>query len=58
MPLNGSLPIAGGAFELVSCPHYLAEMVIYLGFTLMLDTRQLLSWLPLIWVVRFVCPLA
>lgn len=47
--------IAGGAFRFVSCPHYLAEMIIYLGFTMLLDTRQLLSWLPLLWVVSLSC---
>lgn len=42
---------AGWAFELVSCPHYLGEMVIYLGLALMLDSRRIIAWLPLIWVV-------
>lgn len=42
----------GGAFELVSCPHYLAEMVIYAGLALVAGRGQLLPWLVLTWVVR------
>ena len=45
------LRAAGGAFRLVSCPHYLAEMIIYFGLALVLDIRRPLSWLPLVWVV-------
>jgi len=41
----------GGGFQWVSCPHYLAEMVIYLGLTLLLDLRRPLSYLPYFWVV-------
>ena len=41
----------GGAFELVSCPHYLGEIVIYLGLCLQLDVSRALCWLPLAWVV-------
>lgn len=34
----------GGMFEYVSCPHYLAEIIIYLGLYIMshLDTSMLL----------------
>jgi protein-S-isoprenylcysteine O-methyltransferase Ste14 len=54
---------AGGAFRWVSCPHYLGEMVIYLGLTLLLDMRRPLSYLPFFWVVSstylclYQCPL-
>jgi hypothetical protein len=41
----------GGAFEWVSCPHYLAEIVIYLGLVLVQGGRAIL-WLVLAWVVR------
>lgn len=37
---------------MVSCPHYLAEIVIYVGLALVVDSKRLTSWLPLIWVVR------
>lgn len=42
----------GGAFELVSCPHYLAEIVIYAGLALVAGRGRLLPWLILAWVVR------
>jgi len=42
----------GGAFELVSCPHYLAEIVIYAGLALVAGRGRLLPWLVLAWVVR------
>ena len=42
----------GGAFELVSCPHYLAEIVIYAGLALVAGRGQLLPWLVVTWVVR------
>lgn len=44
--------LAGGAFEWVSCPHYLGEVVIYIGLLLMLRGRHLNAWLMLAWVVR------
>lgn len=44
---------AGGLFELVSCPHYLAEIVIYLGL-LIASGGQLMPLLMLVWVVS--CP--
>lgn len=40
----------GGLFELVSCPHYLAEVVIYLGLVIASQGR-LLPLLMLTWVV-------
>ena len=42
---------AGGAFELVSCPHYLGEVVIYAGLALALAGQRLTAWLMLLWVV-------
>jgi 3-oxo-5-alpha-steroid 4-dehydrogenase 3 len=42
--------LLGGLFELVSCPHYLAEVVIYLGLVVA-SQGQLLPLLMLIWVV-------
>lgn len=42
----------GGAFELVSCPHYLAEIVVYAGLALVAGRGQLLPWLVLTWVVQ------
>lgn len=39
----------GGLFELVSCPHYLAEVVIYCGLVLATG-GQLLPLLMLVWV--------
>jgi hypothetical protein len=44
------LCVAGGLFELVSCPHYLAEVVIYCGLVLATG-GQLLPLLMLVWVV-------
>jgi hypothetical protein len=41
---------AGGLFELVSCPHYLAEILIYAGL-LAASGGQLLPALMLVWVV-------
>lgn len=41
---------AGGLFEFVSCPHYLAEIVIYLGL-LVASGGQLMPLLMLVWVV-------
>ncbi|WIA17188.1 hypothetical protein OEZ85_014071 [Tetradesmus obliquus] len=39
----------GGLFELVSCPHYLAEIIIYCGL-LLVTGGQLLPLLMLVWV--------
>lgn len=41
----------GGAFELVSCPHYLAEIVIYRGLLFLLGSHNLLVWIIFTWVV-------
>ena len=49
---SGYVVPRGGAFELVSCPHYLAEIVIYAGLALVAGRRQLLPWLVLAWVVH------
>ena len=45
---------AGGAFELVSCPHYFAEIVIYGGFVVLLGARSITIWLVFLWVVSAV----
>jgi len=55
---------AGGGFELVSCPHYLGEVVIYCGLALVAEGgRRVTAWLMLLWVVSRpaylpACPLA
>ena len=49
---SGYVVPRGGAFELVSCPHYLAEIVIYGGLALVAGRGQPLPWLVLTWVVR------
>ncbi|KAK9820952.1 hypothetical protein WJX81_004939 [Elliptochloris bilobata] len=41
----------GGAFALVSCPHYLAEIVIYAGLAMVAGRARLQPWLVLTWVV-------
>ena len=46
----------GGAFMLVSCPHYLGEIVIYLGLTLILGRNNLCIWVVLAWVVSLHLP--
>lgn len=43
----------GGAFTLVSCPHYLGEIVIYIGLALILGWSNLSVWIVLAWVVSF-----
>lgn len=52
---------AGGAFELVSCPHYLGEVVLYVGLVAATAGRRATAWLMLLWVVsglgRKGCPL-
>ena len=47
----------GGGFELVSCPHYLAEIVIYAGLLILLGRANALVWLIFAWVVSCICPL-
>lgn len=42
----------GGAFSVVSCPHYLGEIVIYGGLVLMLGGSNIGIWIVLAWVVR------
>ena len=54
MQLTG-LPGIGGLFELVSCPHYLAEIIIYIGLLGMMGPQRLLPWLILLWLVRLFC---
>ena len=41
----------GGMFELISCPHYLGEVVVYCGIILLTGGRLLNTWLMLAWVV-------
>ena len=41
----------GGLFEWVSCPHYLGEVVVYLGLVLLTEGRNVNAWLMLAWVV-------
>lgn len=42
----------GGMFELVSCPHYFGEIVIYVGLVLVTEMHNWGAWLMLAWVVR------
>jgi 3-oxo-5-alpha-steroid 4-dehydrogenase 3 len=42
----------GGAFSLVSCPHYLGEIVIYCGLALVASGSNICIWIVLAWVVR------
>lgn len=45
----------GGLFEYVSCPHYFAEILIYLGMAVSFcPFNNLKSIYPFIWVVRLV----
>ncbi|KAK9789771.1 hypothetical protein WJX73_009613 [Symbiochloris irregularis] len=44
-----SLP-TGGAFALVSCPHYLGEIVIYAGLLMSYGRHSELPWLIFLWV--------
>lgn len=46
---------AGGLFELVSCPHYLAELIIYLGLLGIVGPYSWLPWLIMAWLVRRAC---
>jgi hypothetical protein len=49
-------------FEVVSCPHYLGEIIVYLGLVILTGGAQVNAWLMLAWVVRgggtclHVCP--
>lgn len=45
----------GGAFELVSCPHYLAEIIVYIGLSCYQIGHNTRPWLIVIWVVRNAC---
>lgn len=40
-----------GLFNLVSCPHYFGEIVIYLGLAIMMLNGPLRVWYPFVWVV-------
>ena len=42
--------VAGGLFEFVSCPHYLAEIIVYTGLCISSE-GQLMTLLMLVWVV-------
>lgn len=53
--LGNWLLVPGGLFELVSCPHYLAEIIIYCGLLLMAE-GAMLPLLMLIWVVSRLAP--
>jgi hypothetical protein len=46
---------AGGAFELVSCPHYLAEVVLYCGLALLAPSCTAVLALVLVWLVGRGC---
>lgn len=37
----------------MSCPHYLGEIVLYLGLAILIGDQSLDVWLVLAWVVRF-----
>lgn len=41
----------GGWFELVSCPHYFAELLIYVSFSLLLGGQSLTWWLVALYVL-------
>ena len=41
----------GGAFELVSCPHYLGEIIVYGGLMIMLGQQNLSVFIIFSWVV-------
>ena len=45
----------GGPFELVSCPHYLGEIVIYAGLAILAATETPLVLLIFLWVVSLHC---
>lgn len=41
----------GGAFRLVSCPHYAAEILIYLGLAAVVGPQNAAPWWMVAWVV-------
>ncbi|XP_061593065.1 polyprenol reductase [Cololabis saira] len=41
----------GGWFELVSCPHYFAELLIYISFSLVFGGHSLTWWLVVLYVL-------
>uniref|UniRef100_A0A3Q2Z1W3 Polyprenal reductase n=1 Tax=Hippocampus comes TaxID=109280 RepID=A0A3Q2Z1W3_HIPCM len=41
----------GGCFELVSCPHYLAELLIYVSLSLVAGSLSLTWWLVVLYVL-------
>lgn len=45
----------GGAFELVSCPHYLGEIIVYGGLMIMLGQQNLSIFIIFTWVVSPIC---
>lgn len=48
MSLKHDIP-RGGMFEYVSCPHYMAEIVVYSALTLVLGSPNPTWWLALAW---------
>merc|ERR1712211_217089 len=46
---NHSVP-HGDWFQYVSCPHYLAEILIYFSFALILGTKHTTAWMIFLWV--------
>ncbi|XP_037530315.1 polyprenol reductase [Nematolebias whitei] len=42
---------SGGCFELVSCPHYFAELLIYVSFSLIVGGHSLTWWLVVLYVL-------
>ena len=47
---NHSIP-HGGWFQYVSCPHYFAEILIYLSLAIILGTNHQTGWLVFVWVL-------
>lgn len=41
----------GGLFDLVSCPHYLSECLVYLSFVLVFGPSHVAALLALAWVL-------
>jgi len=50
MAHNHSIP-HGGWFQYVSCPHYFAEILIYLSLAIILGTNHQTGWLVFVWVL-------
>lgn len=48
--LDHRMPV-GGWFELVSCPHYFAELLIYISFSLLVRGQSLTWWLVVLYVL-------